>query len=382
MRAEPRPYVERGTLVRALVDRAAEPGPLLVAGPPGAGKTTLLLETAEALSAAGWLPVYLDLMGAASSPERFVHAALAAMPAGPFGARLPQAAAIRRLADQGKKGGAPAAEALFALWASLDDAGGRPVVLLLDEPTEIRSLSYFAGLREVDRLFGAALARRRRGTVLATSYPTQARRFWPQWEAFAVPPLTAAELSPLAAAVRLDAGALARACGGLPRHLQALWGALERGEPLADAWAGEMRAGGRLEQNARHVYETLLLRSRGYGMSKALLGAVAEDEGLNLTALVRRIGRSPGAVRDYLGWLLGVDALRVARKRYYYVDGVVRWWVRLHGRGTPPRDEEIAAAAREVIVGPPAAEGAEAVEPAPMPAPAPPARVDTLIEID
>ena len=72
-----------------------------------------------------------------------------------------------------------------------------------------------------------------------------------------------------------------------------------------------MAPGGRLERLCRHTYETLLLRSRGYGMSKAVLGAVAEEEGLNLTALVARLGRTPGAVRDYLGWLLGVDALRM-----------------------------------------------------------------------
>jgi hypothetical protein len=112
---------------------------------------------------------------------------------------------------------------------------------------------------------------------------------------------------------------------------------------------------------------------------------VAEDEGLNLTALVGRIGRSPGAVRDYLGWLLGVDVLRVARKRYFFVDPVVRWWVRLHARGTAAREAEIAAAAREVIH--PAVESeAAAGEPAttasaPGPTPALP-RADTLMEID
>jgi hypothetical protein len=367
------------------VDRASAPGPLLVAGPPGSGKTTLLRETHDALATAGWQPVTLDLMGAASSPERFVLAALAAMPASLFGARLAEATAIRRLAAQGKKGAAPAVEALFALWSSLPEAGGRPVALLFDEATEIRSLAYFAGLREVDRLFGAAMARRRRGTILTTSYPTQARRRWPAWETLPLPPLVPAELTALARDVRVDPDALARACGGSPRYLHALWDALDRGEGIEDAWAEEMRLGGRLEQAARQTYETLLLRSRGYGMSKALLGAVAEDEGLNLTALVGRIGRSPGAVRDYLGWLLGVDVLRVARKRYFFVDPIVRWWVRLHARGTAAREEEIAAAAREVIH--PAVESEIAAgEPhtaaaAPGPTPALP-RADTLMEID
>jgi hypothetical protein len=380
-----RPSVDRSTLTRAAVDHLAVGSPLVVTGPLGAGKSTLLLDTARVLAELGWLPVHLDLMGAASSPERFVNAALAALPASAFGGRLPQATTIRRLAEQGKKGGAAAVEGLFGLWSSLDDAGGRPVALILDEITEIRSLAYFAGLREVDRLFAAALARRRRGTLLATSYPSQARRFWPDWDRLEVPPLTAVELATLAHRAGLDAAALARACFGWPRYLEALWDRLESGEPLDSAWAAEMAPGGRLEQAARHSYETMLLRSRGYGMSKAVLGVVADEEGLNLTALVARVGRTPGAVRDYLGWLLGVDALRMVRKRYYYVDGMVRWWVRLHGRGTPARAEDIAAAGREIVSAPPPAAppGAEVAAEAAVSVTAPPlSRVDTLMEID
>ena len=96
-----------------------------------------------------------------------------------------------------------------------------------------------------------------------------------------------------------------------------------------------MAKGGRLEALCHHTYEALLLRSRGYGMSKAVLDAVAGEEGLNLKALVARLGRTPGATRDYLQWLVGVDAIRMEGKRYFYVDGLVRWWVRLHATGHP-----------------------------------------------
>jgi hypothetical protein len=381
------PFIERPALARALVDRAREGPPIVVTGPPGAGKTTLLLQTAKALEAEGWAVVFLDLMGAASSPERFVSAALGALPARAFGARLPQATAIRRLADQGKAGGAAAVEALLALWSSLDEAAGQPVALLLDEVTEIKSLSYFAGLRDVDRPFAAALSRRRRGTVLATSYPTAARKLWTSFETLAVAPLSAAELAPLAHRTAILGGgeALARGCFGWPRYLHALWVRVERGEPVASAWAAEMAAGGGLEQCARHTYETLLLRSRGYGMSKAVLAVVAEEEGSNLTALVARVGRTPGAVRDYLGWLVGVDALRMVRKRYFYVDGMVRWWVRLHGRGIPASSQDLEKAARQIF-----SEGEGVLEPAAFSTtgslavvePAVAVRSDTLMEID
>lgn len=369
--------VPRPDLLDALLAGARRGAPLFLTGPPGAGKTTLLRAVAESLAREGWLSLYLDLMGAASSPDRFVAAALDAIPAESFGRRLAQATEIRRLADSGRAKGAAAVQALFSLWASLDESAGRPVALLLDEPTEIRSLAYFAGLREVDKPFAAALAARRRGTILATSFPTLARKFWPSLEALEARPLAPADLAP--SLRRPDgAGALTRAGFGWPRYLRVLYERLGRGDDLVSAWAEEMAPGGRLELACRHTYESLLLRSRGYGMSKAVLAAVAREEGLNLTALVARLGRTPGAVRDYLQWLVGVDALRMVRKRYHYVDGMVRWWVRLHARGTPPTAAELAQAAREVVGGQrdvaPADTGAE-----PEPAVA---RRENLMEID
>jgi hypothetical protein len=165
---------------------------------------------------------------------------------------------------------------------------------------------------------------------------------------------------------------LAAASFSLPRYARILLDRMLQGVPLATAWAEEMALGGRLEQACRHTYEVLLLRSRGYGMSKAVLSAVAAEEGLNLTALVARLGRTPGAIRDYLGWLLAVDALRMVRKRYYYVDGLVRLWVRLHGRGVRASDDEIQDCARQTL--------AAAAPAAPAEAPAP--RHQGLIEID
>ncbi len=348
--------------------RAQEPAALVLTGPPGAGKTTLLVETASALRAAGWEPVYLDLLGAASSPERFVRAALEALPAE---ARAERAADVGRalgFTAGGKREGADAVRALFDLWTSLDTVGGRPAALLLDEATEIRSLAYFDGLREVEALFGVAMAARARGTVLATSRPTAARERWPGLAQVPLEPVTMDGLGAALARARVvaDAEALALASFGLPCYLEVL---LDIGGDVGRAWTAAMARGGRLARLCRHTYEALLLRSRGYGMSKAVLAAVAEEEGLNLTALVGRLQRSPGAIRDYLGWLLNVDALRVERKRYFYVDGLVRMWVRLHGLGVIPAEGQVATAARELI----ASTGAAAVRTA---------RNERLMEID
>ncbi len=370
------PEVPRPDLEEALSRRARSGPPLLLSGPPGAGKTTLLLRLREVLAAEGWLPVYLDLMGAASSPDRFVLAALDVLPAEPLAARLAEATRIRTLAGAGRGRSGEAVRALFALWSSLEAASGRPVALLLDEATEIRSLAYFPELREVAKALGQALVTRRRGTILATSFPTLARRFWPGLEALEARPLTAADLLSAPGLDHGSADELVRLTFGWPRYLRAL---LERspGSGRLEAWTEEMARGGRLESACRHTHESLLLRSRGYGISKAALQAVAREEGLNLTALVARLGRTPGATRDYLQWLVGVDALRMVKKRYSYVDGLLRVWVRLHARGAPPTGGEIENAGRALLRRESPAE------------PAPEARVedsgarrDSLIEID
>jgi hypothetical protein len=363
---------------RAALLSGAGGEPVLLTGPPGSGKTTLLRALAHDLEAQGWLAISLDLMGAASSPERFVETALSAVPAEGFSKHLAEATRIRRLAESGKERAGEAVRALFSFWASLEEVGGRPVALVLDEVTEIRSLAYFAGLRDVDGMLLRALASRPRGTVLATSYPSLARKLWPTLATLDLPPLTGSELRTILERLGLDLGpeALARATFGWPRHLRVLLARSPASWNLARAWTEEMAEGGRLELGCRHTYESLLLRSRGYGMAKAVLAATATEEGQNLKALVARLKRSPGAIRDYLGWLLDVDALRMVGKRYFYVDGLVRWWVRLYARGTPPAAQELERAAREVIE-----------EERGMPAPAPPpttqpVRTDTLMEID
>src|SRR5207245_3446360 len=209
----------------------------------------------------------------AGSPERFGRAAVAALPAGLSGRAAVRARETGQLAAAGRGEAARAVQALFATWAALDQADGRPVALLLDEATEIRSLAYFSGLREVDVPLAAALAARPCGTLLATSLPGLARRRWPAHATLAIPPLGAAELQLelRRRGLRGDGEPLRAASFGWPRYAHLLLERLHEGVPLVAAWAEEMALGGRLEQACRYTYETLLLRSRVYGMSKAVL---------------------------------------------------------------------------------------------------------------
>jgi tetratricopeptide (TPR) repeat protein len=162
----------------------------------------------------------------------------------------------------------------------------------------------------------------------------------------------ALDLDPRFALARFNRGAaedVLRLSFGWPRYARVLVEAVRAGDDLVGAFVRELRLGGRLEVVLRATYESLLLRSRGYGSSKALLGMIAEKPGQNLTSLYRAMGRSPGATRDYLVWLVEVDAVRMVGKRYHYVDGLLAHWVRLHARGRLSSTAEIEATALEIL---------------------------------
>ncbi len=386
-----RPDFRRAGLERALLEGARGSRPVTLGGPPGSGKTTLLRRLQRTLGNEGWTVFRLDLMGAASSPERFLRSALDALPAAAAAAFLPQATEIRRLASlPDRRQTAKAVLKLFALWSVLDGEPGPPTALVLDEFTEIRSLAYFKDLRHIATPFVEALRKRRRGTVLATSYATAAGRLF-GLEVLEVPPLTPGEIETAAKSAGLiaDGEVVARTTGGWPRYVDAIFDLIGRGESLEAAWVGSMLPGGRLEALCRHTHEALLLRSRGYGICKALLQAIAAAEGQNLTALCAVVGRTPGAVREYLQWLLQVDAIRMSRKRYYFVDPLVREWVRLHAQGSEPTLREVGRAFEGLAALDRAAPGprpsgvapAEAQPVLPAHAPSRPA-ADAFIEID
>ena len=278
------------------------------------------------------------MAAAASSPERFVRAALAALPGADGRARRRARARSGPALEAGAREGGRAVQALLGRWAALDTVEGRPVALLLDEVTEIRSLAYFSGLREVDEPFGAALAARPRGHDAGHVVPRVARRLWP------------ADGHPR------DAPALRGRAAERSAHARAARGRIgARRAPPSDGRAtcailldACEQAHGRLATPGRS--EMALGRTARAGLPAHLRGAAAAQPRIrHVQGRAGRGGRGGGAephrARGRVSAALRarsattsdgcsrVDALRTARKRYYYVDGVLRLWVRLHARG-------------------------------------------------
>jgi hypothetical protein len=51
--------------------------------------------------------------------------------------------------------------------------------------------------------------------------------------------------------------------------------------------------------------------------------------------------RTAGSTRDYLRWLEEVDLIEARKKRYTISAPLLRLWLRLYGRGTPPAERDI-----------------------------------------
>jgi hypothetical protein len=102
---------------------------------------------------------------------------------------------------------------------------------------------------------------------------------------------------------------------------------------------------GQIYGYCRYLYDISLQKARGYGLLKALLQILAEEEGLSLSELAGRLRRQASATREYLRWLMEVDLVIEEEKRYYYRDPVLRFWVAYTSQGVEvdafPRREDL-----------------------------------------
>jgi hypothetical protein len=241
-------------------------------------------------------------------------------------------------------------------------------LLLLDDITEVRTLASYPDVDKPLEGVLEALGRSNQACIATTRFGYWLRQHFPEIPILWVPPLTISELSDAGVA---DAGLMAAATEGRAVHVSHLAG---RGD-VATALAEELATGGGIEAECRATMAELLHRARGYGACKSVLRVLAHEQGLNLTEVSRRLDRTPGSTRDYLRWLEEVDLLVVREKRFFYVDTVLRLWVRIYWQGVVPTEGDVR---REVEVH----LAASHVEPVEETYTFPVANSEDLVEID
>jgi hypothetical protein len=337
-----RPALERRVL--AALDATPSRVPVLLGG-CGSGRTSLLLRLRDAIGRSHCQ--YVDVERVTTTPERLLQALVESspFPAPPYGPRPVGEASARDALD-----------ATLALLNTSRAPGGGAATFLLDELLELRTFESFPGLRSVMRDLVDALSSSPNRFVLTTRYVTRAHRLLrdapAHFEVIHVPSLSAGEVGTALDRAGAPAGDvdLARAvqalADGRPAYVTAL------GETLAatarhgatdaiSALAALMSPGAALWSACRFSYELRLHRARGYGALKAILDVLSVEEPLTLTEIATRLKRTPGSTKDYLSWLEDVDLVTVRQKRYSFSDPLLRLWVRLHCRPTPPSEEQV-----------------------------------------
>jgi hypothetical protein len=337
----------RSTLTRRIVaalDASPSRIPVLLGG-CGSGRTTLLEQVADRVGRAA--SQYVDVERTSTTPERFLRALTAASP---FAA-----------APGTTMGGAHAAfDAALTFFTSTRTADRQPITFLLDEFLELRTFESFPGLRRVLYDFVDGLVASGNRFVLTSRYTARALRLLrdrsSRFEVIHVPALAVEDTLDLldsAVGASGDAEFTARTvhalADGRPVYVNALLGALRQmrdagtagGDDAVGALTAQMASGARLAHHCNFCYELRLHRARGYGALKAILEILGDEEGLTLTEISQRLQRTPGSTKDYLSWLEDVDLVVSRQKRYSFVDPLLRLWVRLHCRPTPPSEDEL-----------------------------------------
>lgn len=335
--------------VQSVLEASPSRIPVLLGG-CGTGRTFLLQRLRD--RAGRGAAQYIDVERCATTPERFFDAVVSSSPFPPVPRPDARPAATAR-------------EAFDALLAFVDTSrapGGEPCTFLLDEVLELRTFESFPGLRHVLRDLLEALSGSGNRFVMTTRYVARAHRLLrdasARFEVMHVPAMTAPEVADLLAPAfngyeqmaTDDRDYLARAVealtDGRPAYVRAIGDTMSRmGGAAADpisALTVLLGSDGALTGWCRFCYELRLHRARGYGALKAILDILAEDESLTLTEISHRLRRTPGSTKDYLSWLEDVDLVSSRQKRYSFSDPLLRLWVRLHCRPTPPTEDDVA----------------------------------------
>jgi hypothetical protein len=340
----------RTALIRRLVsalDATPSRIPVLLGG-CGSGRTTVLQQLRDRIGR--HTSQYVDVDRTATTPERFLRTIVS-------GSLFPPG-------DAALAGTRGAFDGTLA-FLTRARAGGEPATFLLDEFLELRTFESFPGLRRVlhDLMDGLAASANR--FVLSSRYTARTLRLLrdrsSRFEVIHMPALTAEDLhdilrQPVNRVPADDheheytARAVQTLTDGRPAYAAAIADELitmrdrseAGGSDAVSALVGLLGPRGPVARQCCFSYELRLHRARGYGALKAILDILAEEEALTLTEISQRLQRTPGSTKDYLSWLEDVDLVTSRQKRYSYSDPLMRVWVRLHCRPTPPSEDDVA----------------------------------------
>jgi hypothetical protein len=332
--------------VQSALDASPSRIPVVLGG-CGTGRTWLLQRCRERLGRGA--AQYIDIERCATTPERFLESVISSAPFRWHGA------------DRTPTSARDAFDALLAFFDTARAPGGEPCTFLLDEFLELRTFESFPGLRRVLRELLDALAESPNRFVLTTRYVARAHRLLrdatARFEVMHQAALTPADVTDLLAPAfngyeqmatddRDHLGRVVQSLtDGRGTYVKLLGDTMAQMGGVADpisALTALLSADGALAHWCRFCYELRLHRARGYGALKAILDILADEEGLTLTEISHRLRRTPGSTKDYLSWLEDVDLVVSRQKRYAFTDPVLRLWVRLNCRSTPPSDEDVA----------------------------------------
>lgn len=346
------------------------------------GKTLLLMEHLTRLVEQGpsgrVRPVYIDMEELVTSPELFSRRYVGlttywALTGGqgdrdsyltPTGLLSGPAAGLRCVAqtlatvESARDDPALQVSAALEFPEKLAAELGCYLLMLLDEFTELAVLGNYPAVRRPIQLFRAVLQRQGRlGYIIAASAISAMQHLVQDGQSPLFLQFESMEVArfPLDATLALiervvdatPATSVARRLheltGGHPFYVFAVASRLDHLRTEADAVTIEdaerafvletLTRDGRIYNYCRYLYDISLSRARGYGILKAILQTLADEEGLALSEIARRIHKSAPGTRGYLRALQEVDLLIEDGKEYYYRDPVLRYWVAAMTRG-------------------------------------------------
>ncbi|MBU1661454.1 MAG: winged helix-turn-helix domain-containing protein, partial [Chloroflexi bacterium] len=346
------------------------------------GKTLLLLEHLTRLIETSPLgpvrPVYVDFEELVTSPELFSRryiglvcfwaltqgegqiedfltpTALLGGPAAGLRAVAQTLAALESARDD------PATQVTLALdfpeklAAELDCR----LLLLLDEFTELAVLGNYPTVRRPKHIFRAAMQRHGRlGYVIAASAISAMQELIQDGSSPLFLQFELLEISRFPSDATLElmerilggtpapgsGRRLHQLSGGHPFYIHAIVARLaELDRPVSEIEAEDVLQAfmletlsrrGQIYNYCRYLYDVSLQHARGYGILKAILQVLAEEEGLTLSELARRIHKTAPTTRGYLRALQEVDIVAESEGAYYYRDAVLRYWAANTVRG-------------------------------------------------